>query len=53
MNVKKLCWRLWFGNKKWADNELFKIQYADAMISGIAYAGVTVFGYSLLYSSDW
>jgi len=53
MNVKKLFWRIWFGNKQWAKNDFFKIQYAEDMISGTLYAGVTVFGYSILYSSEW
>ena len=51
MNVKNLFWRIWVGNKSWAKNDFFKIQYAEDMISGTLYAGVTVFGYSILYSS--
>jgi hypothetical protein len=52
MNVKKLFWKFYLCNRKWSDRK-FDFHYVGSQLGGIMYAGVTLFGYSLMYSDDW
>jgi len=45
-------WRIHHKPRSWCESR-FEIHYQPDIISGVLYAGVTVFGHSLIYSSHW
>jgi hypothetical protein len=52
-HVKKLFWRFWLAAPEWAAPRRFKIHYSPYMLGGTLYVGVTLFGWSILYSTEW
>lgn len=53
MNVKRLFWKIWFGNRRWANGVWFGFPRCQDQIDGWLYFGVTLFGVSLVYSDRW
>jgi len=45
-------WRFHYRPPTWTEKR-FGIEYQPDMISGVLYAGVTLFGHSIVYSSHW
>jgi len=53
MKVRKVIWRFWFGTRAWSSPQRFGMHFVPDQTDGVMYAGVTLFGYSLLYSDVW
>jgi len=52
MNTKRLFWRLYRGNPAWCRSH-FALHWEADQLHGVLYAGITLFGRSLLYSDHW
>ena len=50
--TKRLFWKIWIASPKWADKN-FQLHWVEDQICGFDYAGLTVFGWSLIYSDYW
>lgn len=48
--MKKLFWKLSYAGPSWNRGKLFEWHWVPDQISGILYAGVTLFGWSILYT---
>ena len=53
MNIKHLFWRFWLTKPEWSAPRRFKIEYCPDMLGGTLYAGVVVFGWGIMYSTEW
>jgi hypothetical protein len=51
--MKRLFWKLYLQPPRWCDGRWLAWHYERDQIWGIAYAGVTIAGWSLLYSDHW
>jgi hypothetical protein len=51
--MKRLFWKLYLQPPRWCDGRWLAWHYERDQIRGIAYAGVTIAGWSLLYSDHW
>ena len=49
---RKLFGKFWIQDPDWTDN-MFAWHWVPDQISGMDYAGFTLFGWSLLYSDHW
>jgi len=44
--------KIHFKGREWTD-DLFSVHWVPDQVRGILYAGITCFGYSVLYSDHW
>lgn len=53
ITVKRVFWRFHVAKPAWARGRKFQFHWVPDMLDGMLYAGVTVFGWSILYSDQW
>jgi hypothetical protein len=51
--TRKLFWRFWLARPEWAAPKRFGFEYCPAQLGGVLYAGIVLFGWTLIYSSEW
>lgn len=50
--IRHLFWRFWLTKPEWSDKK-FGLEYCPAQLGGTLYSGVVVFGWGLMYSTEW
>ena len=49
MRSRKLFWKLEYKSPAWCNSKL-AVHYAPDQVRGILYAGITIFGHSIIYT---